>query len=375
MSNSVRALAGLLALAGVAYGQGGPCEVPDNGSGTVTLPPMGCGYVSPTDYHMIVNGLPPGTTIIVGIEHARFICGGQSPCEVPGGTLGGNIDMFDSTLTMTMQGTGALAGFSRQMALQVQCEVHTGPRLPGQPIQTFPTDFFSLAGGLVGDPDFELLQVVGGTNNGLPSPGSTTLTQLPSGDFNVDSFFDIEYRIDFVGTPGGALGGTSGSTTGTILMSAAGTNTFPSFCDASDGSLASCPCGNAGRPDTGRDIQQGTGGVRLDVIQQETSPQNRATVEGTGFPATAAPTAIVIRASSLDAGSPVPFGDGLRCIGTPLVRLAATFASGGQSVHTFGHGTMAPAGANFYQLWFRNTPAMFCTPDAFNLSNGRQLNW
>jgi hypothetical protein len=29
----------------------------------------------------------------------------------------------------------------------------------------------------------------------------------------VDSFFDITYRIDFVGAPGGALAGRSGSTT------------------------------------------------------------------------------------------------------------------------------------------------------------------
>jgi hypothetical protein len=50
----------------------------------------------------------------------------------------------------------------------------------------------------------------------MPSPGHTTLTQLPGGNWAVDSFFDITYRIDFVGSPGGALGGMSGSTTGTI---------------------------------------------------------------------------------------------------------------------------------------------------------------
>ena len=375
MSLQLRTLAtgGLMALGSLAYGQGGPCEVPDNGTGTVTLPPAGCGYVSPTDFHMIVDGLPPGTTIIVGAEHSRFVCG--AACEIPGGTLGGNIDMFDSTVTLNMQGTGLLSGFSRTLDVPIQCEVHTGPRVPGMPIQTFPTDFFALGGGISGDPDFQQLIITGGTNNGLPSPGSTTLTQLPSGDFNVDSFFDIAYRIDFVGAPGGALTGMSGSTFGSTAMVATGPNFFPSFCDAADGSLASCPCANAGLPDTGCDIQQETGGVRLDVVQQETVPQNRLTVQGSGYPATAAPTAIVIRSPILDGAAPVVFGDGLRCIGTPLVRLAATFASGGQSVHTFGHGTMAPAGQNFYQLWFRNTPAMFCTPDAFNLSNGRIVFW
>ena len=50
-----------LALAGAASAD--PCVVTDNGSGTVTLPPAGCEYLSPTDVHMIIDGLPPGTTI------------------------------------------------------------------------------------------------------------------------------------------------------------------------------------------------------------------------------------------------------------------------------------------------------------------------
>ncbi len=91
--------------------------------------------------------------------------------------------------------------------------------------------------------------------------------------------------------------------------------------------------------------------------------------------ASSTPAAIVIRAASLDAGAPVTFGDGLRCIGTPLVRLGATAAAGGTSTHTFGHGTMAGTGDFYYQLWFRNTPSMYCTPDAFNLSNGRIVSW
>jgi hypothetical protein len=54
----------------------------------------------------------------------------------------------------------------------------------------------------------------------LPSPGHTTLTRQgpPGSGFAVDSFFDITYRIDFVGNPTGHVGGMSGSTTGTIRM-------------------------------------------------------------------------------------------------------------------------------------------------------------
>ena len=46
--------------------------VTDNGDGTVDLPPTGCPYLSPDDVHMIINGLPPDTTINVGLEHAQF---------------------------------------------------------------------------------------------------------------------------------------------------------------------------------------------------------------------------------------------------------------------------------------------------------------
>jgi WD40 repeat protein len=148
------------------------------------------------------------------------------------------------------------------------------------------------------------------------------------------------------------------------------------FCDASDGSLAACPCGNPGKPDSGCDIQQATGGVSLQVTGQQTSPTNRSTLTGSDFPLASSPAAIVIRALGLDSASPVVFGDGLRCIGVPVVRLGATFATAGTSTHTIGHGAMAGSGTFYYQLWFRNTPIMYCDPTAaFNLSNGRSLDW
>lgn len=64
-----------------------------------------------------------------------------------------------------------------------------------------------------GDPDFDLLRIVAGTDFGMPSPGHTTLLQSGP-NWEVDSFFDISYRIDFVGNPGGPFAGLSGSTQG-----------------------------------------------------------------------------------------------------------------------------------------------------------------
>jgi len=147
------------------------------------------------------------------------------------------------------------------------------------------------------------------------------------------------------------------------------------FCDGTDLALNDCPCANPGQLDSGCDIQQGTGGVNLQVLTQDTAGTS-ATLRARGFPGTATPTSIIIRSETLDPTGPIVFGDGLRCVGPSVVRLAGTIAASGQAVHTFGHGVMAGPGTFYYQAWFRNTPIMFCDPAAaFNLSNGVSLLW
>jgi hypothetical protein len=80
-------------------------------------------------------------------------------------------------------------------------------------VQTYNTDLYRMFSQIAGgDPDFDLLRLVAGTDFGLPSPGQTTLTQVGP-NWNVESFFDITYRIDFIGAPGGPFSGMSGSTT------------------------------------------------------------------------------------------------------------------------------------------------------------------
>jgi hypothetical protein len=223
---------------GEVAGTGNPCVVPDTG-GTVNLPPENCGYVSPTDLHEIIAGLPPGTTIQIGAQHERFF----NINRTPGGTLNGEVETFSSSLMLNMMGTGDLDGMMLTKKLIVQCETHTGPRgtnVAGAGVQSFATDMMMLQGQLgIGDPDFDLLRIRGGTGFGMPSPGHTTLTMLPGNQWAVDSFFDITYRIDFVGAAGGPLQHMSGSTTATIRM-ATGTPT-PPVC------VGGCPAGQVCR--------------------------------------------------------------------------------------------------------------------------------
>ncbi|UCE19824.1 MAG: hypothetical protein JSV84_05650, partial [Gemmatimonadota bacterium] len=201
----------------ISEGVGGPCIVDDNGTGTATLPPMDCQYASPDELWQIIDGLPPGSTIEGPGILEDFLCNDDPNCTLPlapgecetsGGSLGGDGHCFEATLDLTLHGTGDLAGFNRHLAvLPVFCEVHTGPRVPGDPVQTFPADMYRLQGELFGDPDFCTFRVRGGTDLGLPSPGQTTITDLGGGLYHIDSFFDITYQIEFEGCPGSVLDG------------------------------------------------------------------------------------------------------------------------------------------------------------------------
>ncbi|HEX6898253.1 MAG TPA: hypothetical protein VF789_01000 [Thermoanaerobaculia bacterium] len=224
------AILGFAVAAGAALAQGAAvppqCKQPVVG-GTVTLPPAGCKYLTAAQVHEIIGGLPAGTKIILSPIHSDFVCrlGGQKNCIQQGGSLGGEIEVFASIITFQMTGvsndpTSPLNGWTRTISMPLAVETHTGPRTPGAAVQSFPTDMHRIQGSLAGDPDFAQLDIVGGTANGFPSPGHTTLTFLDDGTAEVDSYFDVTFQITFTGAPGGILEGAAGTTTGTVRMKA-----------------------------------------------------------------------------------------------------------------------------------------------------------
>jgi len=233
--------------------QSQPCIVPDNGTGTATLPPIGCDYSSQDEVWYIIDGLPAGSTIELDGPLTDLICCDfcllcsmplpPGECEGVGSSLGGNFHCFEATLDFDFNGTGDLAGFNRHIAIPVFVEVHTGPRNPGDPVQTFPAEIYRMQGQLFGDPDFCDFTITAGIDYGLPGPGETTLTDLGGGLYNIDSFFDITYQIDFVGCPGSLLDGMAGTTTATITGVRAGEPYLPPIPLYAGDDQYTSPCG------------------------------------------------------------------------------------------------------------------------------------
>lgn len=202
----------LLALTPVAASaQTDCCVIPFATSPNPTLPPASssaaCVYAGTTE---IVDGLPVGTTIQITGWFGNF----TNVVETFGGGLGGTTSGWQGQFQLNMTGTGTLLGFNRSIILPLVATqtMEFAPRMFGGTPQTGAARVYYLQGQVLSDPDFDLLRITGGDGFGLPAPGAFQVVST-LGNYSIAGHFDLWHRLDFVGNPGGALAGMSGSTT------------------------------------------------------------------------------------------------------------------------------------------------------------------
>jgi hypothetical protein len=146
-----------------------------------------------------------------------------------------------------------------------------------------------------------------------------------------------------------------------------------------DGTGAACPCGNSGDPGHGCANSAHSIGALLSLSGTASTLNDSLSLQVHGVPNSATCTFL----QGTAAVNPVLFGDGLRCAGGTLIRLAVKAASSGTAVYPVPgepsvsvKGAVPPAGGmRTYQVWYRDNNATFCTSSTFNISNGGIANW
>lgn len=200
-----------------------PCLVTADAAGNPILPPIDCAYYPVIKrFHAELTDPETGRLEIgIGSIHYRF----RNIVTEEGGTLGGTRETFDSTLKLD-----AANGDGETVSIEVPARVVTdtsefkGNQAAGfaQNIQTLDADMRALNVLVHNKPCFEFLEIVGGTDNGFPSPGTITLHPQDDGVWLANSSFDINIRVTYIGSDDGPFAGQSGTFEGTVTVEAAG---------------------------------------------------------------------------------------------------------------------------------------------------------
>jgi hypothetical protein len=146
-----------------------------------------------------------------------------------------------------------------------------------------------------------------------------------------------------------------------------------------------CPCSNTGIAGHGCNNSASTGGA----ILHASGTSNPDTVVLTSSNQLASTLSVFMQGESL-LNQPAPFGDGLRCVGAPTVRLYVMNASNG-SVSAPGAGDqsitdrsaslgapIAPGSTRVYQVAYRDPNVTFCPEPqggTWNVSSGVVITW
>jgi len=146
-----------------------------------------------------------------------------------------------------------------------------------------------------------------------------------------------------------------------------------------DGSGLACPCANSGATGNGCANSLNAAGGNLSSSGAASIGGDTLVLLGSGMPNSSA--LYFQGTTTLNGGSGVAFGDGLRCAGGSVIRLGTKNNTSGASQYpAAGDPTVSVRGLcsagdfRVYQVWYRNAAA-FCTASTFNLTNGVSLTW
>jgi len=151
------------------------------------------------------------------------------------------------------------------------------------------------------------------------------------------------------------------------------------FC-LGDGSATACPCANPSPSSAQAGCRNSLGfGGSLAASGMARLSNDTLALRGAGMPNS---SALYFQGNAeVGGGWGATFGDGLRCVGTTVVRLGTKLNAGGTSRDPDSdnqpvsvRGGIQAATTRPYQIWYRNA-ASFCSPATFNLSNGLTIVW
>jgi photosystem II stability/assembly factor-like uncharacterized protein len=153
-----------------------------------------------------------------------------------------------------------------------------------------------------------------------------------------------------------------------------------------DGSAGACPCANDGASGRGCENSAATGGARLAATGSSSLALDSLVLTSAGE----LPHAASIFLQGTTAIPPLPFGDGLRCVGGAVRRLYVRSASGGVvsapqpgdssiSARSALLGDPIAAGTTrYYQTYYRDPLLGFCASppgNSWNVSSGLSVLW
>ena len=206
-----------------ASGGGTPCVVSADANGNPILPPIDCAYfpVIKRFHAQLTNPVTGQLEIGINSKHYRF----KDIVIESGGTLGGTRETFESTLQIeAVNGQGDSATIEVPAKVVTDTSKFNGFRMAGSAgtFQNLEADMRSIHVEVHRVPCFEFLEIIGGTDNGFPSPGNITLNPQGEGTWVADSSFNVNIRVTYIGSDDGPFKGQSGTFEGTVTVEAAG---------------------------------------------------------------------------------------------------------------------------------------------------------